>query len=330
MSLIFDALQRSEADRSGVDSSALSGVTELLQRAESHAVSELKAAIEVEPPAAVRSGRDDTSLPIPGVHRNGTITEVSGPAELLPKDDEQDVFGQFQVLKIALPPRSRLVCLTDNGSLAAEKFRFLGVSLQHLRRDRPLKKVLITSTIPQEGKSMVSANLACSLAQRTRQKTLLIEGDVRRPSLMQMFGLEKIPGICEYLKGERDLMSSIYHLEEPDLWILPAGRAPENPLELLQSGGLSTMVDQLTPWFDWIVIDSPPVMPLADTSVWMRIADGILLVVRQGVTERRQLERGLEALEPRKMIGALLNGTKRQVDSDYYYTGAAAIPSRPT
>ena len=166
---------------------------------------------------------------------------------------------------------------------------FWGSACRHLRRDRPLKKVLITSTIPQEGKSMVSANLACTLARRTQQRTLLMEGDVRRPSLSQMFGLGRIPGICECLQGERDLMSSIYHLEGPGLWFLPAGSAPKNPLELLQSGRLSAMMDQLTAWFDWIIIDSPPVMPLADTSVWMRLADGILLVVRQGITEKRQL-----------------------------------------
>ena len=79
------------------------------------------------------------------------------------------------------------------------------------------------------------------------------------------------------------------------------------------------MMDQLTAWFDWIIIDSPPVMPLADTSVWMRLADGILLVVRQGITEKRQLERGLEALEPKKLIGAVLNGSKRRLAADYYY-----------
>ena len=85
-------------------------------------------------------------------------------------------------------PESRLVCLQDDNSLAAEKFRFLGVSLKHLQRERQLKKVLITSTIPQEGKSMVSANLACTLGRTTQEKILLVEGDVRRPSLSHLFG----------------------------------------------------------------------------------------------------------------------------------------------
>jgi Mrp family chromosome partitioning ATPase len=119
------------------------------------------------------------------------------------------------------------------------------------------------------------------------------------------------------------LAASIYHLEEPDIWILPAGSAPSNALELLQSGRLSTLMDRLTAWFDWIIIDSPPVLPLADTSVWMRLADGILLATRQGSTEKRQLLRGLEAIEPKKLIGAVVNSSNNAAASDYYYRPAA-------
>jgi capsular exopolysaccharide synthesis family protein len=328
MSLIFDALQRSEAERSGVEVSSLSAATEVLQRAELHAASERRAVIQFEQPVAPRSA--DTSLPLEGVPRAATAVGVSGPDELV-NDRHSDVFRQFPSIKIAVPPQNRLVCLTDNESLAAEKFRFLGVGLQNLRRDRPLKKILITSTIPQEGKSTVSANLACTLARRRQQRTLLLEGDVRRPSLSQLFGLGKISGICECLQDERNLLTSVYHCEGPDFWFLPAGSAPTNPLELLQSGKLSAMMDQLSAWFDWIIIDSPPVMPLADTSVWMRLADGVLLVVRQGITEKRQLLRGLEALERNKLIGALLNGSNRPARSDYYYyAGPSSITSQPT
>ena len=307
MSLIFDALQRSESERSGVDLSALAAATEVLELAELHAVSQRETAIQGGP------------------HPAATAVEASGQSDLLLDSQRSEVFGQFESLEVVIPPHNRLVCLTDNESLAAEKFRFLGISLQHLRRDRALKKLLITSTIPQEGKSTVSGNLACALARRTQQRTLLIEGDVRRPSLSQMFGLGRIPGICECLQGERDLKKSVYRLEGPGLWFLPAGIAPKNPLELLQSGKLSAMMEPLTTWFDWIIIDSPPVMPLADTSVWMRLADGILLVVRQGITEKRQLQRGLDALEPKKMIGALLNGSRRSDRSDYYYTKVPSI-----
>jgi capsular exopolysaccharide synthesis family protein len=222
-------------------------------------------------------------------------------------------------VKISVPAQGRLVSVSDKDSPAAEAFRLLAVRLRHLRRDRPLKKVLITSSIPQEGKSTCSANLACSLALRPQQRVLLLEGDVRRPSLSAMFALSARPGICEWLRGERLLADSIYFLEGPGLWFMPAGSSPSNPLELLQSGKVATLLDQFEGLFDWIVIDTPPVLPLADTSVWSRLADGVLLVARQGTTEKRQLQRAVDAVESQKLIGALLNSSNSAPHTDYYY-----------
>ena len=94
---------------------------------------------------------------------------------------------------------------------------------------------------------------------------------------------------------------NLYQLDDLGVWILPAGSAAGNPLELMQSGKLSAILDRLALWFEWIVIDSPPILPLADTSVWMRLADGVLMVARPGKTEKRQLKRGLEAVEQSKL-----------------------------
>jgi capsular exopolysaccharide synthesis family protein len=174
---------------------------------------------------------------------------------------------------------------------------------------------------------MVAANLACTLALRTQQKVLLLEGDVRRPTQSEVFGIGRQPGICEWLRGSQTLQQSIYRLEDPGVWILPAGSASSNSLELLQSGRLSAMMEQLTAWFDWIIIDSPPVLPLADTSVWTNLADGILLVTRQGTTQKKQLQRGLEALGSQKLIGAILNSSKNAANSDYYYRPTNRLPS---
>jgi len=323
MSHIFDALQRSEAERSGTNFSALSEATEMLQRAERRAATKWETSVLCGQPDAAKRADRDASFGLPGELPVVTTPAASAVAEFSQTEERLDPFDQFQSLQVSLSPQSRLVSLADSGSPAAEAFRLLGVRLRHLRRDRALKKVLITSTIPQEGKSMVAGNLACTLALRTQQRILLLEGDLRRPSLSKMFGLGKNPGLCEWLESERSLAASIYHLVDPGLWILPAGSAPSNALELLQSGKLSQLMDQLTAWFDWIIIDSPPVLPLADTSVWMRLADGILLTTRQGTTEKRQLQRGLEAIEPKKLIGALVNSSKNAATSDYYYSPAS-------
>jgi capsular exopolysaccharide synthesis family protein len=230
----------------------------------------------------------------------------------------ENEINRFPSLAISIPKDTRLVSLTDQASLGAEKFRFLGVRLRQKRQTRPLKKILITSTIPEEGKTMVSANLAISLAQRRPQKVLLIDGDLRRPSLSARFGLRPPAGLSEWLQRSDEEITNIYHLEEAGFWFLPAGRPPANPLELMQADRLASLMSQLADWFDWILIDSPPVVPLADTSVWMRSADGILMVAREGTTRKRQLQRGLREVDQTKLLGVVLNSSTNGDHKNYY------------
>lgn len=322
MSHIFEALQRSESERTGIDLRELSAAIELLEIAEQDATARNDNAV---PPEQVEQYQVEQHQTIETTEMAQLAQPTPGKAaaapistEPSPKGAAFDQFSQFTPLRTLVAPEGKLVALTDPESLAAEKFRFLAERLRHLQQSRPLKKLLITSTIPQEGKSMTAANLACTLAREKNRKTLLLEGDLRRRAFVQLFGLGKTPGICEWLQGERSPMACIYHLEGPGFWLLPAGCAPRNPLELMQSGKLTPLLDQLTAWFDWIVIDSPPVLPLADTSIWMRLADGILLITRQGITERKQLKRGLEAIERSKLLGALLNNSTSAAHNDYY------------
>jgi capsular exopolysaccharide synthesis family protein len=318
MSHIFDALQRSEAERSGSDRSRTSVATELLERAERQAVSKYDTAPEIESVDVLTPLEHETPFlrggDLPIAANNGA------PHDRTPSPDDEgaEILQRCQTLNLSITPQNRLVTLADGDTPATEAFRLLSVRLRHLRRDRTLQKVLITSSIPQEGKSVVSANLACALSSGTRQRTLLLEGDVRRPTLSKVFGLKAYPGICECLQGERTLAASLYRLEPAGIWFFPAGAAPANPLELLESGKLPALMKQLAAWFDWIIIDSPPVLPLADTSVWTRLADGILLVTRQGTTQKGHLKRGLEALESKKVIGAVLNSSQSSSDNEYY------------
>ncbi len=307
MSHIFDALQRSEAEQSGSEAPALTIATDLLQAVERKTAAERETVVDPE-----FAGQRELAV------------ERDLAAEIGTRESSPTPFDQLPSLQVVVSPQSRLVCLVDRESMAAEKFRFLGIRLRQLRQNRPLKKILITSSIPQEGKSMVAANLACTLARRQQQKTLLLDGDLRRPALSQMFGLGKHPGLCDWLQDEPGPIRNIYRLEGPGCWFLPAGSSPKNPLELMQSGRLAALMEQLAAWFDWIVIDSPPVLPLGDTSIWTRLADGVLLVTRQGATQKKQLQRGLEAIEQSKLIGALLNSSREAASSDYY---ARYVPS---
>jgi len=297
MSRIFEALQRSESERSGAPLAPPALATELLQAVE----------------------REASALAPKNFPANELADNNFAEEELARNDFADNDLSRFQSLSVSLPPDSELICLTAPESLGAEKFSFLGVRLRQLQQSRPLKKLLITSTIPEEGKTTVSANLATILARKQQPKILLLDGDLRRPSLSKQFGLGKLPGLSEWLHGEPRPIAHIYRLEGPNLWFLPSGRPPENPLELMQSGRLSNLMEQLAAWFDWIVIDSPPVLPLADTSVWARLADGILLVTREGTTKRRPLQSGLQALEQSKLLGAIVNSSASTDHTNYYY-----------
>jgi capsular exopolysaccharide synthesis family protein len=323
MSRIFDALRRSEGEQERNGSSTLPTGPELLLQAERRIASDWEAGISTtgdEPEEGGKKAGHDALKQIVG----GTASELPPDTRnILSSGARQEIFNRFQQLPISLFPDSHLACITDPDSPTAESVRLLGVRLRDRRRVRPLKTVLLTSTIPKEGKSTIATNLAYALARNVEEKVLLIEGDVRLPTVLKMLGIDKKPGLIELLGGKRELGNSVYSVPDAGFFVLPAGNAPKDPLELLQSQKLASLMDQLTACFDWVVIDSPPVLPLADTSVWMRLADGILLVTRKGLTEKKQLQRGLDVLEPQKMIGALLNSSTSSLYGYYYYNSSS-------
>ena len=319
MSRIFDALQQSEREQSSDDRSAAPQGLELLKRSERREDSARETA------ASALEERTTKIAEVPAIPGRDKAASGAAPEaqvvleQTLTSGQRAEMLRRFQSVPISTPEEGRLVCLTDRESPTAEAIRLLGVRLRDMRRFRPLKKVLITSSIPQEGKSTIAGNLACALARGSEEKVLLIDGDMRRPALRRVFGVDKLPGVSDLLQKQKELQSCIHCLEGAGLWFLPEGEVLRNPLEILQSAELTARMHELTAWFDWIVIDSPPVLPLADTSIWMRLADGIVLVARQGTTEKHQLKKGLEALDRQKLLGALLNGASPSAYSAYYY-----------
>jgi capsular exopolysaccharide synthesis family protein len=312
MSYIFEALQRAEAERSGGTlPKDADSVAELLQKVEQEI--DRKLSHSELPPA---------ELPLTELTLAASRTEVAA----------QGTFAAAKVLLPALGADARLVCLTDQGGMAAEKFRVLGLKLRHMREKRKLKRIVITSSIPEEGKSLIAANLALNQSRSKVLSTVLIDGDLRRPELAGRFGFHRnLPGLSEVLRGERQLSEVVYKLEGSGLWFLPAGMTPENPLEVMQSGRLQQLLEQLDASFDWMIIDTPPVRPLADTPLWMKLADGVLLVAREGVCEKKQLERALEVIDPATMLGVVVNSCSTN-EQKYYYAryGSTASDDEPS
>jgi len=205
-------------------------------------------------------------------------------------------------------PGSRLVAVTEPRSLGAEKFRSLATRLGHLRREHELKSLQITSSIIGEGKTLVSANLAMTLALECGEKVLLVEGDLHRPSLASRLGLSEIKGLNQWWDGrDQQITQYINRVNNWPLWFLGGGGALKQQTYILQSGRFSESFLSLTSAFDWIIVDSTPMMPTVDANLWSRLVDGTILVVREGVALVKALKKGLQALDNPKLVGIVLN-----------------------
>jgi capsular exopolysaccharide synthesis family protein len=222
---------------------------------------------------------------------------------------------------IELEPRvrtdSRVVTLTDDDGLGAEKFRLLRARVRNLRETQQMRRLVVTSAMPEEGKTLISMNLAVCLAKHTTQRILLLEGDLRKPMLGEHLGLGSLPGIGDWAVVQEPISKFIYRFDKLQLWILAAGCAHENPVAILQSARFLELYRYLSKCFDWILIDAPPMLPMADVNFWSRHADGLLLVVRDGSTPKSLLAKGLESLDNPKIAGVVLNDA-RDVESGYY------------
>jgi len=255
--------------------------------------------------------------------RNVIPKVIGATAKVEPKK----AFGADKDLSIMAqpPPTSRLVAWTEPNSLGAEKFRALVVRLDHMRKQHELKSVQVTSSVINEGKTFVSANLAVTLAKYSGAKTLLIEGDLHRPTLASLFGLKELPGLGDWwLASGQDIARFLIHLTGTGLWFLPAGKSCDRPSDILRSAQIAAAFSELTSLFDWIVVDSTPMLPVIDANLWSRMVDGTLLVVREGVAPLKAIKSGLQSLDHPKLIGVVVNGASEfgRTDYDGQYYGA--------
>jgi capsular exopolysaccharide synthesis family protein len=219
-------------------------------------------------------------------------------------------------------PEQRLITITNPNSPGAETFRVLSTRLAHLRRKRPLKKLLITSAVGDEGKSVVSVNLALTLARRAGERVLLIEADLRRPTASALLASSPLRGISEWHEHKLALQDAFYQVEGLPLWLLSAGKGIEEPLPLLESDAFAQMLAAVSEGFDWVLLDCTPMLPMADATSLSRLCDGVLVVAREGHTRKRTLIRALASIEKNKQLGFIFNEASMvQVGYERYYGG---------
>ncbi len=246
---------------------------------------------------------------------------------------EGDFDSENIVRHLWRPFEASLPTIANRGA-SIEQFRGLRSRIDQLRIQAPIKTILVSSGIPGEGKSFIAANLALSMARNTVHNVLLIDGDLRRGTLHNLLGAPNTPGLAEYLSGTAELTSVMQRSLAADkastsvmrgisnVTFIPAGVGGDNSSEVIASPRMEDLIATVTPHFDWIVIDSPPVLAVTDAVELARAADAVLLVARGANTPFDVARRTQAAFGSARILGFVLNAVKENPCnhsySDYY------------
>lgn len=221
-------------------------------------------------------------------------------------------------------PTKKLVAGPGCGSLAIEQYRRVAATLHEAQQANGLKTVMVTSSVPREGKTLTVTNLALTLSESYGRRVLLIDADLRRPSVHELLGLPNQIGLSQALRSDQTEPAVVYLT--PRLSVLPAGRIEGNPLAALSSNRMRQILDEAAQRYDWVLLDTPPVGLLSDTQVLGRLAQAAIFVIRAGATPLAIIEKAIAAVGRDCIIGTVLNGVEEgsvkvnEYYSDYYDT----------
>lgn len=225
--------------------------------------------------------------------------------------------------------RTMLFFQEDQNRKGAEEFRTLRSRLYQIREKLPLKRLMVTSALPKEGKSFVSANLAQVIVRQHGRRALVIDADLRNPGMHRHLGASQSPGLSDYLLGECDEFAIMQRGPIENLFFVPAGRVASGAPELLANGRLKLFLQRVEPLFDWIILDTPPVIPVADSTLLANFCEGVLMVVRSNATPSDLARRAREEFQDKLLLGVVLNGipSDQLPQSRYYYGEAVSSPA---
>lgn len=322
MSRIYEALQKAEAERKSERGREPedTGSHDLREREAFAPAIPVNGHGDAYAQAAVREPVVDMP-PVVVPFQEPPFQEASAPA-VMPVSD-----GLSGITRRPWSPSLvQLPSLLQRGP-AVEQFRSLRSRIFELRDIKPLKSVLVTSGMPQEGKSFISINLAMSLARHKNARVLLIDGDMRRFTLHQILGCESSPGLAEYLGGKASLTEIMQRAEAsasgkvtlPNLTFIAGGNGGDRAADLSGSPRFGEMLRAVSPYFDWVVIDSSPVLPVSDAVNLARSCDGVLLVARAGVTKFPVAQRAQSELKASNVLGFVLNAVLEAPQVGDYY-----------
>ena len=297
MSRIHEALKKAAEERSS--------------HVESHATEDLMDTLTVGTPEA------------------SAVSVAAGPAKYTTHTKISESSLSYQALLAncrrvtwQIRPRYSVFSREQENSSGAERFRTLRSRLYQVSAVQSVRRVLLTSSVPEEGKTFVASNLAQSMVRQADRKVMLIDADLRASRLHMTLGTDNEPGLSDYLSGEKELTEVVQRSEADNFCFIPSGRYVSNPSELLHSDKMKHLLEKMSELFDWVILDSPPAIAVHDASILADMCDGVLFVVRAGTTNYETARKAAAEFENKNLLGVVLNRVEKQnAYGEYYYYG---------
>jgi protein-tyrosine kinase len=322
MSRVHDALRRAAQQNAEVPNAAGKAAASRNQPTPAN----------IEPPPTPSPFVEETATLIPNIE--SAAPDVAGPAQRIDAlavtaarlvdtselDDIENVIRNARETPYTPLPEALLVNPVKPREAPAEEFRTLRTRLNHLQSLQPLHTLVVTSASPAEGKSFTATNLAVTQSQLADKRVLLADFDFRRPAVDKTFQIDCSPGITDYLQGKARLSDILRRVADSQLYLMTAGESVLNPLELLNLKECKALIQALRDNFDWVILDSPPLLFAADGNLLATMCDGTILVVRIGATTFDSVSRALQSLCENNVLGIVVNGARRgELYSKYTY-----------
>jgi protein-tyrosine kinase len=273
----------------------------------------------------IAAGDGPSFLDVAEAPRTGVpLRELEESPVRIPASEKEITYFRYEELikrcaapKWKIDPRISVFEGNDETHVGAERFRTLRSRLYQIAGTRPLRRVVVTSSVPTEGKTFVATNLAQSIVRQPDRRVLLIDADLRASRLHQVLGAPRTPGLVDYLRGDADEFKVTQKGTDTNLCLIAAGSEATNPSELLLNDRMKKLLELMTPLFDWIIIDTPPALPVHDASMMADLCDGVLFVVRAGATDHQMAAKAAAEFQEKNLLGVVLN----RADGDAGYGG---------
>jgi capsular exopolysaccharide synthesis family protein len=242
------------------------------------------------------------------------------PAALPPAPESLGTFatGNRGLVSFSSKWRERLATSPDADAVLVEQFRRIAATLHSSQAATGIRVLMVTSASPEDGKTLSALNLALVLSESYGRRVLLIDADLRRPSLGRAAELTEVPGLSDALKSKIEQKLTVLPVT-PMLTLLPAGRPNPDPMGVLTSPRMRTILEEAAARFDWVILDAPPMGPMADANLLAEMSDAAVFVIRAGKTKYASVKKAIDTLGRERLLGVILNGLERMPKESYAY-----------